>query len=325
MSLVDQIFEQAKLGTAPDPSANPFLQGVALGQHQQALNMELAQLPLKQTLLQQDAQMNSLKIQQGLKARHDDIVNDEAWGGLSGAVTDKLQAGDLPGARSAYIEWNTKTPTLLVDNRSINLGKQLDQMEQRDNAIRVANIRSDASKLRALPAGAKIDNLLLQSQEKLDDELAQDNPDPILVEHYQNEVNSLKARQQIEKDKLKAEQDRIAAEDRRTQATNRRTDLSAPQQARLKSIYKEIDRKKEERDGLPETVGMPWNKQPNPKRITIEKRISELESEAEKLGNSAQPASTPTPDQFEVGKTYVDGQGRKAIYRGDGNWTPVPQ
>ena len=46
MSLIDQIFEQSKLGTAVDPSSNPFASGVALGQHQQQINMELATLPL---------------------------------------------------------------------------------------------------------------------------------------------------------------------------------------------------------------------------------------------------------------------------------------
>lgn len=219
MSLIDQIFEQSKLGTAPDPSANPFVSGVALGQHQQQINMELAQLPLKQTLLQQDAQLNSLRLEQGLKARQDDIEATAAWGGLSGAVNDRLKEGDLGGAITAYTKGNSEFPALWVDPRSQALGKQLDAMQRQENAVKIAGIRTAGSELRYLPPGVKLDRLLQEAQTKLDE--AQD--DPVLAQHYQQQIDSLNAQKQIEADKLKVQKDKVVNEADRIKASQERT------------------------------------------------------------------------------------------------------
>lgn len=112
MSLIDQIFEQSKLGTAQDPSANPFAGGVALGQHQQQINMELATLPLKQTLMQQDAQLNSAKIEQVLSSRQAEIDTEEQLAGLAGRVQHAFTEASPTDAIPFLFEALQKTPRL---------------------------------------------------------------------------------------------------------------------------------------------------------------------------------------------------------------------
>lgn len=93
MNLVEQIFEQAKLGTAVDPNANPFATGVQLGQGQQRIDLEkrrlaeeLARAPLERTLLQQKAEAQALEIESGLAANQQRIEGMRAFNNLDKAV-----------------------------------------------------------------------------------------------------------------------------------------------------------------------------------------------------------------------------------------------
>lgn len=119
MALVDQIFEQAKLGTAPDPSANPFALGLQLGQHQQQIDqqkqqlaMELAQLPLKQTLLQQDAAYKAAQTEQLLHNQQTVVQTQEQLAGLAGAVSKALTEATPEDAAPLFFDAVQKTPRI---------------------------------------------------------------------------------------------------------------------------------------------------------------------------------------------------------------------
>lgn len=119
MNLVEQIFEQAKLGTAPDPNANPFAEGMRMGLQQQQIDaekqrlaMEIAQMPLKQTLLQQEAAMNALKLQQGLQTQQDTINNEQAYQGLAAQVGKDLQSEHPENAEASIFDAISKNKGL---------------------------------------------------------------------------------------------------------------------------------------------------------------------------------------------------------------------
>lgn len=119
MSLVDQIFEQTKLGTAPDPSANPFATGVQLGQNQQRINqaqqqlaMELAQAPLKQTLMQQDAAYKAAQTEQLLHLNQVKVNTAESLAGLAGLVSKAWTESTPDAAIPFFYDALQKNPTL---------------------------------------------------------------------------------------------------------------------------------------------------------------------------------------------------------------------
>lgn len=132
MNLVDQIFEQAKLGTAPDINANPFLEGRRVGiaqQHadiaKQQLAMELAQAPLQQTLLQQRADMGALAIERGL------LENQSAIEGhsLLAQYSKAMQGANLLPLESGlrvHSQFGLDHPAILNTPEYQQAGKQLD-------------------------------------------------------------------------------------------------------------------------------------------------------------------------------------------------------
>lgn len=130
MNLVDQIFEQAKLGTAPDVNANPFLEGRRVGiaqQHadiaKQQLAMEMAQLPLHMTIQQQNADMNALKIQDGLRARQNLIDTETAFSGLADTVHHAMTDAAPVDVNPFFFEAVAKHPRLAETERFQTLWK----------------------------------------------------------------------------------------------------------------------------------------------------------------------------------------------------------
>lgn len=119
MNLVDQIFEQAKLGTAQNPDANPFATGVQLGQAQQRINqqqqqlaMELAQAPLRNALLQQDAALKQAQTEGMLHDRETVVQTQQQLSGLAGLVSKALTESTPEAANPFFFDAVQKTPRI---------------------------------------------------------------------------------------------------------------------------------------------------------------------------------------------------------------------
>lgn len=238
MNLVDQIFEQAKAGSAQGQGFGQFFaEGVSAGQRQQQINqqqqqlaMEIAQAPLKQTLLQQDSDIKALSIEQLLKKRNDDIQNTKAFMGLQDVVNSRLEEGDLPEAINAFTQINTETPDLWVDPRSQALGKQLDAMQKEADRVKswsdmnAARMKAaEGASFRGMPPDAKYQRLLENAQSDLNAEISSDNPDPETVTKLQDQIGFYTGRIQMAKDKLINEQNKVVNEQERIKAQRERT------------------------------------------------------------------------------------------------------
>lgn len=152
MSLVDQIFEQAKLGTAPDPSANPFAGGLALGlqqqhldQQKQQLAMEIAQAPLKQTLLQQDAALKAAQTENLLHDRQVAVETQQQLAGLAGQVSKALSEATPEDAAPHFFDAVAKTPRIAENpyfqklwtdvQTSVNAKLELEKLKEADKGF----------------------------------------------------------------------------------------------------------------------------------------------------------------------------------------------
>lgn len=302
MNLVDQIFEQAKLGTAVDPSANPFATGVQLGQHQQQIDaqkrqlaLEVAQAPLKQTLLAQDAAMNEAKLQMFLQGREDTAKATQAFAGLASAVSPLLEAGEIDKAQNALMEAGANNAFLLNDPRFKSLYDFTTKAQDAKLALLRARSESFTPKLVTLTDEA--------------------TGKPITVVQTGPHVSQIADlnKSAMEKKALELRQQRLEKE------------LAPSAKAELRDIYDQIKSKREKLDALPEMSGMVWNRVANPKRAALQTEIDALREKAKQLEAPPPAAAAPSASKsFEVGKTYTDAQGNKAIYRGDGLWTPLP-
>lgn len=151
-SLVEQIFMQAQAGSANGASMiEPFAQGMQMGQRQQQIDLqkqqvaaELAQLPLKQTLLQQDSAMNALKIESFLEDRQDRLRNESSLLELNKLVARSFTEADGPEtAQQMLFESLTKNPRLISDPRFVELRKMVDtSLEAKKMLIEERNKRA---------------------------------------------------------------------------------------------------------------------------------------------------------------------------------------
>ena len=122
MNLVEQIFEQAKAGSAgnqPGPMAEGFMRGVSAGQQRQQLDMakqrlavELGQEALKKTMLTQQNQLNALKLEQVLSGRQAEIDTESQLASLSGRVQYAFTEASPTDAIPFLFEALQKTPRL---------------------------------------------------------------------------------------------------------------------------------------------------------------------------------------------------------------------
>jgi len=170
-SLVDQIFAQAQLGTAQDPNANPFATGVQLGQNQQRIDaekqrlaMEVAQLPLKQTLLQQEAQSRALAIDTALTTRDRQLRGQEAMLTLSKDVEMALSEADPIDALKLYAREGLRNKNLLLDPGYQAMGKQLEALSKEADLAQYRLQQADASMVRAQAAQARADAAVATSE-----------------------------------------------------------------------------------------------------------------------------------------------------------------
>lgn len=172
MNLVEQIFQQANAGSANGQGFGQFFaEGVQSGQRQQSLDiqkqqlaMEIAQAPLKQTLLEQDAQMNALKIEQGLRANQEAIEGHSLLAQYSKAMQGANYLPLESGIR-VHSQFGLDHPAILNTPEYRESGKQLDERvkqasieEYRLSLADAAQQRAEAAKLKAqLDAKAKAD------------------------------------------------------------------------------------------------------------------------------------------------------------------------
>jgi hypothetical protein len=127
-SLVEQIMAQSQMGSANGAGfGDSFFQGVQLGQRGQQIAQEAAMFPLKQTMMQQDAAMNSAKLTSFLEARQDSINNEGQLLQLNQNVARSFTKADGPEtAQQMLFESLTKNPRLISDPRFQELRKMVD-------------------------------------------------------------------------------------------------------------------------------------------------------------------------------------------------------
>lgn len=151
MNLVEQIFAQAQAGSANGAGFGQFFaEGVSQGQRQQQIDvqkqqlaLEIAQAPLKQTLLQQDAQMNALRIQNGLEARQHELEATQAYTGLAAQVSPLLKSGQIDKAQELIGAAVSENGYLAIDGRTKALFDMTTKMQ--DAKIAVIQAKGAAS------------------------------------------------------------------------------------------------------------------------------------------------------------------------------------
>jgi hypothetical protein len=156
VNLVDQIFAQAQAGSAQGQGFGQyFAEGVQAGQRQQQLDMqkkqlavELAQAPLKQTLLQQDAALKALAIEKGLRANQEEIEGNS----LVSQYSKAMQGANLLPLDSGirvHSQFGLDHPAILTNPEYVAAGKQLDarvqQASQEEYRLAIADARAQAA------------------------------------------------------------------------------------------------------------------------------------------------------------------------------------
>lgn len=306
MNLVEQIFEQAKGGSAQGESFySAFAQGAQQAQRQQQLDMqkqqlamEIAQAPLKQTLLQQDSDLKVLAVQNGLQQRQNYINATSAFTNLSDQVTANLEDGSLNEAVLAFTKGGLSNNVLLTDPRYVALGKQLDLMQR----------EADLAEYRKGVVEARTSSFTPTVTTVTDPTTGKKYP-VVQTGPHQSQV-------------LDPEKDALTRKAQELRAAELQQHLPETAKAELRSTYKQIDRLQESLDALPEMSGMIWNRQPNPKRIELQKRIDALKEKAASLARPAAPAAAPAsatpptaPSSLRLGSVVVQG-GKRYIYQG---------
>lgn len=151
-SLVDQIFEQAKLGTSVNPDANPVMQGVAAGQAQQHINlanrqlaMQLAMQPLQMEQQRQANDLQALNIQSSLLQRNLRTKGLEAFNQLQQDVHPDLTGGNIDDTLNKVVSYAGNHPVLWGTPEFVAMKDSLFKMKQ----------EADMAKARLEVAGAR--------------------------------------------------------------------------------------------------------------------------------------------------------------------------
>lgn len=111
---------QSRLGFASlAQRAQEFQQEQSMRERQ--LGMQIAQEPLKQTLMQQEADLNAAHLATVLQQRQDTISATKAFSGLAGQVSPLLAEGKIDAAQAAILAAGSSNAFLLNDPRYKNL------------------------------------------------------------------------------------------------------------------------------------------------------------------------------------------------------------
>lgn len=278
MNLVEQIFAQAQAGAANGAGFGQFLaEGVAQGQRQQQIDvqkqqlaLEIAQAPLKQTLLQQDADMNAAKLELFLQQRADTTKATQAFAGLASRVSPLLDDGQIDEAQNALMEEGANNAFLLTDPRF----KALYDFTTRAQDAKLALIR------------ARGDAFEPQLTTLTDPKTGKEYP-VIRTGPHVSQV-------------LDPEKDALKRRDQELRAQQLQQKLSDTAKAELHSLYKQIDAKQEKLEALPEKSGMIWNRVPNPKRAELQAEIDALKEKAHGLAGSGASAAPAGDERIPI-------------------------
>lgn len=177
-SLVDQIFEQAKLGTSVNPDANPVMQGVAAGQAQQHINlanrqlaMQLAMQPLQMEQQRQANDLQALNIQSSLLQRDLRTKGLEAFNQLQQDVHPDLTGGNIDDTLNKVVSYAGNHPVLWGTPEFVAMKDSLFKMKQEADMakarITAANARmlsAQASQYKGIPEAGRLYNLAQEAE-----------------------------------------------------------------------------------------------------------------------------------------------------------------
>lgn len=276
MNLIDQIFAQQSSGSAEGQGFGQFFaEGVAQGQRQQQLDMrkrelamEIAQEPFKKALLVQGAALKQAQAQTLLHDREAEVNAGLAFAELRGKIDPLLASGKIDEAQNILISEGAKNAFLLGDPKG------------RLKALYDFTVRSQDAKLALLKE--KNNGTFTPKLVTLTDEEGNKVPVVQTGPHVSQVV-----------DVTKAERDRKALELREKHL---KQDLPLAVKEEVKSLYKQIDRKREQLDGIaPKTWTWAHPRTPidNPKRTAIEDEIKAMRERIDLL--TREPGSTPPP------------------------------
>jgi hypothetical protein len=170
-SLVDQIFMQAQLGTTSNPNANPFADGMRIGLQKRSLDMqerelaaELKLMPLRETLLQQDAKKREYEVLNLLTQRDNFLKGQEAFTKLNKDVEMALSEATPLDALQIYTREGLRNKDLFFSPAYQELGQQLktlnvvaDRTAYHEVLGQASLIRSEAQKNAADLAASRIE------------------------------------------------------------------------------------------------------------------------------------------------------------------------
>jgi hypothetical protein len=307
MSLVDQIFEQIKAGGAnnqPSPLAEGFLQGARMGQQQQQidmqkkqLGMELQMLPLKQKLAEQDAALAQARTQSMLDDRDAEANAGLAFAALKSKVNPLMQAGKIEEAQNTIL---AETNAWLLADPKKRLHSLYDMTTKAQDA-KLALIQAKQSQF-------------MPELVTLTDKTTGKTYPVVRTGPHASQVMDPESAA-LRKEALDLRRQKLLKE------------LPPESKMEAQSLYKAIDRKREQLDdknAFPEetwSFGFPPKKVPNPKRAALEAEINGLHEQIKNL--TGKDSESTTAPKFEEGAIYIDGNGNKATYRG-GKFEPLP-
>lgn len=308
MNLIDQVFAQQSSGSAEGQGFGQFfVAGLQAGQHQQQIDiakqqlaMEIGQARLKQTLLQQDAAMNQAKLELFLQGREDTAKATQAFAGLAAQVSPLLEDGQIDEAQNLLMREGAANAFLLTDPRFKNLY---------DFTTKAQDAKLELLRARGSEYTPKLVTVT-------DAKTGKEYPVIQTGPHVSQVVDPAK--------------DDLKKRDQELRLMQLQQKLPEAAKAELKSLYKEIDRKKEQLDALPEMSGMIWNRQPNPKRAALQKEIDDLRVKANQLSqvpaagaapSAPSAAATPSPalSNLRLGSIVIQNGKRYAYIGGDPN------
>ena len=164
----------------------PMIAGAQLAQSQQRINLEkqqlaaeLAQLPLKQTLMQQKATLQGLTIEDKLRDQQNYLDGTTSFVNLKATVSPLLASGKLDDAITFTTQAGLDNNFLLTDPRYKSLTSQLDSMkreadiqEYRKGMIEARKDATVASNFRSKTMVERLELSAREAEANGDDEMA---------------------------------------------------------------------------------------------------------------------------------------------------------
>lgn len=303
MNLVDQIFEQAKAGSANGAGLGQFFaQGVQQGQEQQRINqqsqelaLKIAQVPLQQKLLEQDAAFKAAQTEGLLYNQQSKVQTQQALADLAGGLSKAWTETDGTMSVPMLLDALKTTPRLADTKEFWDLAKQnqvslaaQNAKEYHEASLQERNASTEERRFKDKPNAVKFEELAKQAE-------AAGDPDTAAMyrEHAGLELEKEARLQRQEEDVHQHNQIRLKQLEANISRTNNKAALDA-----LQSQFRNIE---------------------NAPRLKLAERnakVSELLREYEQTYGAPAPsapgaATTPAPaptggtNAFRIGRFLV--------------------